>query len=367
MQIQVKEQYKAVGHLLGNCLQHGKPLGVTFATAFCRQVISAAASVELVVKTAKDEDEEDDNRGEHKPKEGDESDDNEEDKEENDDPGSDDSINSELGQFPASLGGGCLGYGAAWRIARKLPAPAAVHPATAASVAACSSIGKKASKRGGVGGTFASSTPPTYSSLSSSTSSNNGGPTDDTRRRSSKRPRRNTSEPASTKEDSVQDAAAQGMATSQNPPSNISTESRAECTGKRSDGLSIAASAVNDASSSPWAFIGGARKACPEGECVLPACMLQYLGVQDGDVAVVTAPARARNRAGRLLLGPPGDKDLWLPVFTASAAAAGSQGRTYSYITSAATVSAAFQKEVHCGWSNSSMTARSRSSIQRYM
>jgi len=354
----VKEQYRAVGRLLGTCLWHGKPLGVTFATAFCRQVLSAAASVELVVKTAKDEDNDNDNSGEHKPKEDDESDEDEEDKDDDEDAGSDDSSNSELGQFPASLGGGCLGYGAAWRVVRKPPAPAAVHLATAASVAACFATSSHASSGCGGGGGALSST-------SSASSSSVGSPADDTRGRSSKRPRRNTSEPASTNEDSVQDASAQDMDTSQSAPSSISAESRAESTGKRSDGLSFAASAVNDASSSPWAFIGGARKACPEGECVLPASMLQCLGVQDGDVVVVTAPARARNRAGRLLLGPPGDKDLWLPSSTAtgSANAAGRPGggNIPTPAASAATVSAAFQKEVHCGWSNPSTTARSRS------
>jgi hypothetical protein len=53
-------------------------------------------------------------------------------------------------------------------------------------------------------------------------------------------------------------------------------------------------------------LVGGARRACPEGECALPAAVLQRMGLRDGDVVVVAAPARARNCAGRLLLGPPG-------------------------------------------------------------
>ena len=272
-----------MGRLLGACLWHGKPLGVTFATAFCRQVLAAAASVELVVKTVKE-------GGSSQDSDDDIGDDGTEDEDDEDEDAGIDDSSSELGQFPASLGGGCLGYGAAWRVTRKLPGPATTHPATAATVAA-----------GRRNGNYASNLAPTPQ----------GEPT------------------------AGEEATALGMNTSHTEELSDSSESSG------TSRLATATSTVDDTlpSSSPWVLIGGAKEACPEGECVLPATMLQCLGVQDGDIVVVMAPSRARNRAGRLLLGPPGDKDLELAA-------------------SGATVTAAFQNEVYCGWLDPSATAQ---------
>ena len=337
-----------MGRLLGACLWHGKPLGVTFATAFCRQVLSAAASVELIVKTAKE------------PKEASQG--NNDDDEEDDDDNSDDDNDSEdadnilLGQFPASLGGGCLGYGAAWRVVRKLPAPAAEHPATAATVAACSTTVGRSASADGHSTAAAAAAPPSSSSSSVDVLM------DDTPLRRSKRPRRNASKLASTQEEPPQEAGVPGTGASKSGTHLDS--SRGDITGKSGDGRSTtaatAAAAVDEtlffaSSPSPLVLIGGAKKACPEGECVLPASMLQCLGVHDGDIAVVTAPARARNRAGRLLFGPPGDKDLWLPDSNTGPGRRSSPGAGSS-------VTAAFQKEVHCGWLDPAALARTGSS-----
>jgi len=346
--LQVREQYQAVGRLLGACLWHGKPLGVTFATAFCRQVLSAAASVELVVKTAK----------EPKPSQDDDDDDLGSEAKNNETEIAGNGSSGGLGQFPASLGGGCLGYGAAWRVARKPPAPRAAHPATAATVAACSRIGSSNASSESRSAAAASSKS-SKSSSSSSSSSTNERPADDAPSRRSKRLRPNQSNLlASAEEEPPQVAAASNTGPSKR---GAPVDGSSEGTGKSIDGLASSATMVDEislpsssssSSSSPWVLIGGAKMACSEGECVLPATMLQCLGLRDGDMVVVTAPARARNRAGRLLHGPPGDRDLWLAAATPSGASAAEPGPISS--ATAANLTAAFQRDACCGWVDSS-------------